>query len=226
MANPELLAQIPLFAQLTPQELGGLAVLLQQHRYASGEVVFHQGDAGAALYIIESGEVKIVLQSPEGKETVLVLLGPGDFFGELALLDGEPRSADAVATAASALLILRREDFARYVTEQPRMTVSLLAALSRRLRRTTLLVHDAAFLDVRTRLLKVLLHLGETRGQPGPRGVVIASRLTQGDIANMVGTTRESVNKWLRYYAGQGLLEHTRGRLVLRNVERLRADLY
>jgi CRP/FNR family cyclic AMP-dependent transcriptional regulator len=223
--SKDLLAHIPLFAQLPSTELEKLAVLLHSRRYKAGEVVFHEGDAGTALYIIEGGEVKIVLGSAEGKEVVLELLGPGDFFGELALLDGEPRSADAVAKAASQLLILQREDFTRSVHEAPHVAASLLAALSRRLRRTDQLVHGAAFSDVRTRLIKALLELGETRGQPGPQGIIIGSRLTQGDLANMVGTTRESVNKWLRYYAQKGLLRHERGHVTLLDTQRLRADL-
>lgn len=226
MATLELLAQVPLFAALTPGELRSLEALLRPHRYQVGEIIFHEGDDGTALYIIEEGEVKIVLGSPEGKEVVLGLLGRGDFFGELALLDGEPRSADAVATASSLLQILRREDFSRFLADKPRVAANLLAALSRRLRRTDQLVHDAAFLDVRTRLVKVLLNLAETRGQAGPRGIVITSRLTQADLANMVGATRESINKWLRYYEAQGLVHHQRGRLTVVNLQRLREDLY
>lgn len=222
----ELLAHVPLFAQLAPEELDRLAGLLRSRRYKADEVVFHEGDAGTAFYTIEEGEVKIVLGSPEGKEVVLVLLSRGEFFGDLALLDGDPRSADAVATTACRLLVLQREDFTRFVRETPAVAARLLAVLSRRLRRTDQLVHDAAFSDVRTRLIKALLELGETRGQPGPRGVLISSRLTQGDLANMVGTTRESVNKWLRYYAQKGLLRHERGRVTLVDPQRLRADLY
>jgi CRP/FNR family transcriptional regulator, cyclic AMP receptor protein len=228
-AIQSLLAQVPLFSGLAPGELHGLTTLIRRHRYEEGEVIFHEGDAGTALYIIEKGEVKIVLGSAEGKEVVLSLLGPGDFFGELALLDGEPRSADAVAMETSDLLILQRHDFLRFVAEQPQVAVNLLAVLSRRLRRVDQLVLDAAFLDVRARLVRTLLELAQTRGQPGPPGpqsVVIASRLTQSDLANMIGATRESVNKWLRYYAQKGLVRHLRGRLTLLDVIRLREELY
>ncbi len=225
MPSQTLLAHIPLFARLSAGELNSLAGLLRSRRYRAGETVFHEGDAGTALYLIEEGEVKIVLTSAEGKEVVLSLLGRGDFFGELALLDGEPRSADAVATVASTLLSLRREAFLHFIAEQPGVAGSLLAALSRRLRRTDQLVHDAALLDVRSRLINLLLELGQTRGQPGPQGIVIGSRLTQGDLATMVGTTRESVNKWLRYYAGKGLVRHARGRLVLLDPDRLRNEV-
>ncbi len=225
MATKDLLAQVPLFAELAADDLAAVAAALRPHRYRSGEVVFHEGDAGTALYIIEEGEVKIVLGSPEGKEAVLSLLGRGDFFGELALLDGQPRSADAVTTVASHLLILDRDHFLRLLAEHPRFAASLLAAMSRRLRRTDQLVHDAAFSDVRTRLIRVLLELAQSRGKPGTEGVVITSRLTQSDLADMVGATRESVNKWLRYYTQRGFLRHDRGQMTLVNPQALRADL-
>jgi len=226
MATRGLLAQVPLFSGLNPGELDGVAALIRRHRYTAGEIIFHEGDAGTALYIIEKGEVKIVLGSAEGKEVVLSLLGPGDFFGELALLDGEPRSADAVAMEAAELLILQRQDFLRFVAEQPQVAINLMAVLSRRLRRIDQLVLDAAFLDVGTRLVRTLLELAQTRGQAGPKGtVVIASRLTQSDLANMIGATRESINKWLRRYAEMGLVRHDRGRLTLLDIERLRKEL-
>ncbi|HYM70817.1 MAG TPA: Crp/Fnr family transcriptional regulator [bacterium] len=221
----DLLAQVPLLAQLPPKALDDVAALVRRHRYAPGDVIFHQGDPGTALYIVEDGEVKIVLGSSDGKEVILRLLGRGDFLGELALLDGEPRSAEAVATLPTTLLILPRDAFAAFVTEHPQAALVLLTTLSRRLRGADNRMHDAVFLDVRTRLVKLLVDLAETRGRPDPRGVMIASRLTQADLAGMVGATRESVNKWLRYYAEKGLILHERQRLTVLDLKRLRAEL-
>jgi CRP/FNR family transcriptional regulator, cyclic AMP receptor protein len=225
MTPRDLLVRCPLFAELSAGEAEKLAVLLRRRRYRAGEPVFREGDPGMALYIIETGEVKILLGGSEGKEVVLALLGPGEFFGELALLDGEPRSADAVATAAGELLVLPREDFLRFLREVPAVAVNMLASLSRRFRRTDRLVHDAAFSDVRTRVTRLLVELAETRGKAAHGGVVIGPRLTQGDLASMVGATRESINKCLRSYAAQGLLRHERGRLLLLNVDRLRSQI-
>ena len=225
MSLRELLARGPLFARLAPADLDRLAALFRRRRYRAGEPVFREGDPGTALYVVETGEVKVLLGGSEGKEVVLSLLGSGEFFGELALLDGEPRSADAVATAATEVLVLPREDFLRFLGEVPAVAINMLAALSRRFRRTDRLVHDAAFSDVRTRLTRLLLELADTRGKPQAGGVVIGSRLTQGDLASMVGATRESINKCLRSYAAQGLVRHERGRLILPDVERLRRQL-
>ena len=225
MSTLDLLAQVPLFSALTPKQLHRLGALVQRRRYAAGEVIFHEGDAGTALYIIENGEVKIVLGSAEGKEVVLRLFGRSDFFGELALLDGEPRSANAVAREACNLLLLRRADFLQFLVDEPQVAVNLLAVLSSRLRWTDQIVHDTEFLPVRARLVRVLLILAQTRGQAGPRGVVITSHLTQTDLANMVGATRESINKWLRFYERQGLVHHHRGRLILMDLRRLRDEV-
>ena len=225
MTPMELLVRCPLFAELPAGEAEKLAAFLRLRRYRAGEPVFREGDPGTAFYVIQTGEVKILLGGSEGKEVVLALLGPGEFFGEMSLLDGEPRSADAVATTAAELHVLPREDFLRFLRDVPTVAVSMLASLSRRFRRTDRLVHDAAFSDVRTRVARLLVELAETRGRPGEDGIVVGPRLTQGDLAGMVGATRESINKCLRYFTAQGLVRHERGRIVVSSIERLRAQI-
>jgi CRP/FNR family cyclic AMP-dependent transcriptional regulator len=220
-----LLATVPLFAHLAPDELEALARHLQVRHLVAGTPVFRRGDAGEALYIVRNGEVRISVASAEGKELVLAMLGPGDFFGELALFDGDPRSADAIAAEDTTLLVLWRDQFRRLLEASPALAASALAALSRRLRRSDLLIEDLAFLDVRARLARVLLDLAARKGVPGPEGVVIAARLTQRDLAALVGATRESVNKWLRACERDGLVRRARGRLVLPDVGGLHALL-
>lgn len=225
MISSQALAQVPLFAGFSPDEQGALTASLRRRHYAKGEVIFHQGDPGSALFIIETGEVKISLPSPEGREIILALLRPGDFFGELALLDGKARSADAVAREPAQLLLLQREDFMRFLQSRPQAVVSLLAALSLRLRQTDQLIQDVAFLDVPTRLARALLYLGDTQGRPEDGKVIIASRLTQTDLADIIGATRESTNKWLRFYQRQGLISYHRGRVTLLKPQDLRRRL-
>ncbi|MFY2560261.1 Crp/Fnr family transcriptional regulator, partial [Corallococcus terminator] len=190
-------------------------------RFARGEVVFHQGDVGTSLYVIRRGEVAIRLSSPDGKEVILALLARGDFFGELALLDGEPRSTDAVAREESELLALQREDFRRFLEDRPGTSLGLLATLSRMVRHVTQLVHDTHFLDARERLVRVLLDLARDQGERGPGGVVIPRKLTQTELANLCGLTRESTNKWLRFYVREGLLSYEGGRITLVHPDRL-----
>ncbi len=221
MAYAQLLAQIPIFAHLQPEELDHLSALLRPRRYSKGEIIFHQGDVGTAMFIIRKGQVAIRLSSDDGKEAILALLDRGDFFGELALLDGEPRSTDAMAREESDLLILQREDFQRFLDARPQVAMGLLAALSRLVRRITQLVHDATFLDARTRLVRVLLELAQHQGKPSGEGVVINQRLTQSELANLCGLTRESANKWLRFYVREGLLSYEGGQITLVQPERL-----
>ena len=222
VARPPVLGQIPLFAELTAEELDRLGACLRRRRYRKGEVIFLQGDPGTSLYIIDAGRVRIGLGSPDGKEVALALLGPADFFGDLALLDGEPRSADAIAHEPSELLVLRREDFLQFLGAHPRATTALLGVLSRRLRRNAQLLQDAAFLDVPGRLARIILELAQAEGRPDGTGLVITSRLTQTELAGMVGATRESVNKWLRSYERRGLISCQRGQITVLRPDELR----
>jgi CRP-like cAMP-binding protein len=226
MVNQHPLGKVPLFAGLSEEDLTTLAGVLRRRRYTRGDSIFHQGDPGNSLFIIESGEVRVGLSSLEGREITLALLKAGDFFGELTLLDGEPRSADAVAKETTQALVLQRDDFVRFLQARPRAAVNLLAVMSRRLRHADQMVQDVAFLDVPTRLARTLVELADSNGQPGEDGVMIGSRLTQGELADMIGATRESTNKWLRSFERQGLVRHQNGRLTVRNVPELRRRLY
>jgi CRP-like cAMP-binding protein len=208
MIDSSVLNQVPLFAQVGPEELAELAGRLRLRRYRRGETVFMQGDPGTNLCIVRTGHVKLSLSSPEGREMIIDLLGPDDVFGELALLDGEPRSADAVATEPSQLLLLDRDEFIRFLLERPQVAVDLLSILSRRLRRDAQLLQDATFLDVPGRLARTILQLAKTPSMGGPP---VTPRLNQTDLAGMVGTTRETANKWLRFFEDQSLIRLENG---------------
>ena len=215
--NGAILRGVSLFADLPSADLEELATGLRRRRYARGQVIFTQGDPGSSLCVIEEGRVRIAVGSDEGKELVLRVLGPGDFFGELALLDDEPRSADAIAQEACQLLLLQRADFLEFVEARPKVATLLLAALSRRLRIASQQAQDVVFLDVPARLARTLLE--QAAGQSGERPVC---RLTQSELAGLVGATRESVNKWLGYYERQGLIERQRGSVTILKPEGLR----
>jgi CRP-like cAMP-binding protein len=226
-ADPELLAKVGLFADLSSAELIGLASLMRPRAYARDEVIYLRGDPGTAFYVIASGRVKITLTSPDGKELILRRFGPGDFHGELALLDDQPRSADAVATEPSVALVLQRDAFRQFLAEHPTVAAKLLATVSHYLRRNAELIQDATFLDVPARLARILLELAGARDAELPAaGTVIPDRLKQSELASLVGATRESINKCLGSFERQGFIRYDKGQITLLKPGNLRQRIY
>ena len=222
MIGPTTLASVPLFAELPTEHLERLVQGVRRRRYARGETIFATGDPGTSLCLIASGRVKLSFTSSEGREVILDLLAEGDVFGELALLDGEPRSADAVAVEPTELLLLGRDEFLRTLDDCPKIAITLLSVLSRRLKRDAELLQDAAFLDVPARLARAILRLAK----PGADGVARTPRLRQSDLAGVAGTTRETLNKWLGFYENQGLIRREQGRIAVLRPEALRRRIY
>lgn len=216
------LRQVPLFAPLGDDHLATVEAMAQRRRFRRGEIIFHRGDPGQTLYVILSGRVRIYAPSEDGSEVVLGILWPGEFFGELSLLDGQPRSASAQAIDDCEMLVIGREDFHRFLRSHPGASIIVLEVLSRRLRRTDLLLEDAAFLDVPGRLAKRLLELMETHGEPTPDGTLIRMRLTHAELAAMVGATRESVTKAMKRFARSGVLLSHGHQIIVRAPEALR----
>ena len=222
----QLLRHAALFAEVPPARLDALAQLVRRRAYQRGETIFHKGDPGNAVYLVTRGQVKIVLPAETGEEAVLGLLEPGDLFGELALFDGLPRSATMVALENVETLLLHRDDFLRFVAQHPEVGLGLLAVLSRRLRATDELLEDAVFLDVPGRLAKRLLELAERHGQQTDQGIQIGVKLTQQDLAGMIGATRESVNKHLSWLRDRGVIQLDRQRITVLRPEELRKRIY
>src|SRR6476646_1966841 len=203
----ESLARIPFFAGLDQAALERVAAGTRTRRFRRGEIIFHAGDPGNALYIIVSGDVKISLPSEEGDEAILATIGPGDVFGELALLDGAPRSATATALIATEAVILPRDQFRELVATEPAVRDILLASLAGELRRLTTHVEELHFLDMTGRLAARLVRLAGESGSPDPDGTIhLRASLTQAELASMVGCTRQSVNKLLGQFSDSGLV--------------------
>src|SRR6185503_16021417 len=157
-------------------ERAALLARLRRRRHRKGATVFLHGELGRDLYVIESGSVKICMTTADGKEITLAILGPGEFFGELALMDGEPRSSDAVTMEDCQFLLLERNEFMHFIDEHPSVAHRVIEVLSRRLRDNNELVQDAAFFDVAARLARVILRLAESVGQPEADGITIGRR--------------------------------------------------
>jgi CRP/FNR family cyclic AMP-dependent transcriptional regulator len=217
------LRRCALFAHVDDAALAALAELTRLRRYRRNEVIFHQDDVGDSLHIVAVGAVKIVLPSQDGEEAIIASLKPGDFFGELALLDGSPRSTTATALEPTETFALTRDQFQRLLAEDPRLVTALLRALAGELRRLTGHVEELHFLDLAGRLSMRLVRLA--RGSdPDARGrIELNWPYTQSDLAAMIGGTRQSVNKLLSGLVEEGLLQIDRETLIITDLAALEA---
>ena len=195
-----------LFAELDDVELGAIAAVAKSRHYAKDDVVFHADESGDVFCLIQSGQVKVTMISPEGKEIILSLLGPGDFFGEMSLLDNEPRSATVIATESLEIATIWRSDFLQILCENFSITKKVLAELSRRLRNASNRIESLATMDVYGRLARFFLDLAKTNGKVLESGYVAVTRPTHQAIANMIGTSRETVSRLIHELMKQNLL--------------------
>jgi CRP-like cAMP-binding protein len=220
-----LLGSIPLFAGLSAEQLEKIAALAQVRSYAGREVVVNQGDPARALFAIVRGRLKVASCGPDGRDTVLGIMAEGEVFGEVALLDGGKRSATCTAIEPCELLVIDRAQFMELLESSPAIAVKLLDVLAQRLRRLSQRSEDAAFLDVPSRLARSLLDLatrfGETVCVPS-REIRISLKLSQQELGDLVGATRESVNKHLSDWTRQGIVKLQGGRMVISDIESVR----
>ena len=216
-----LLANLPLFGKLAPEELDRLVAYMRLVRYPARTVLFRKGDPGSNMMVVVRGRVKVCSHSEDGKELVLNLINPGEVVGEIALLDGADRTADAVTLTDTELLVLERRDFVPFLQRHPDACMRLFAVLCERLRRTSELLEEALFLEGSSRLAKRLAHLAEVFGKPVPGGVRIDIPLSQQQLGSMVGMSRESMNKQLKQWRQEGLIRVEDGRYILTDLDAL-----
>ena len=226
MTHPELLLrQVPLFRSLRPEDTQHIAALLKKQILRKGETLFRKGEDGDSLYMIVAGKIKILRQSPNGDEMILAMLTHGDFCGEMALLDGLPRSADAVAVDETHLYGLHRKDFLAYVMHNETAVRAILSALSRRLRKADDFLEDIFFLKIGTRLVKKLIEMAGSNGSRTEQGGPIRISVTQKDLAGMIGATRESVNKELRALRESNLIDAEGSHILVPDLEALKQKI-
>ena len=218
--------QVSFFADLSEEEIQALSSATKRRTFRSGEVIFHRDDPGQVLYMIKEGKVKICIISPDGQEVALTVFGKGEVFGEFAILDGLPRSADAVALERVECYTLQRSDFQNAILKNPKIAILVLEAMSKRLRNTNNMVEDLIFLDVYGRVAKKLLELADTHGVKTEEGIIIDVRLTQQELASMVGASRESVNKVLGYFTDKKFISTDKHRITIHHVNDLKRRIY
>ena len=216
----EELRSVPLFAQVPEGDLRALAQLVRERTHPRGSLILTQGDPGEALFLIRSGQVKVSVVAEDGREVILSVLGPGSFFGEMALVDDEPRSAHVIAMEDTSLLQLRREDFRTRLRSSPELSIALLRELSRRLRRADDTITSLMLLDVNGRVAHLLLELAREEG--GDTGARITRRLTHASIGQMVGASRETVSRTMRTLVVRNIIAVERREIRLLDLPALR----
>lgn len=220
-ANDAYIRDVPLLARLPDEDVSLLASRGRVRRYNAGTTIFHEGDPGDALYVVVDGRVRITRLSGSGSEATLAIVSKGDCFGEFALLDSRPRSATATAQMPTRTFVVSREDFREWVRQRPEASLALLETLSLRLRRTDEAITDLMFLDLPHRLAKHLLGLAAQLGDTPP-GRRTRIQVTQGELASMLGVSRESVNKQLNQFSRDGWITISRGAVTIDDAEALR----
>jgi CRP/FNR family transcriptional regulator/CRP/FNR family cyclic AMP-dependent transcriptional regulator len=215
-------ADVPLFSNLTAQERMAIHSIMLQKTFSAGDVIVHEDDAeNQTFFIIVSGSVHVTVLSSEGKQAILATLRSGAFFGEMAILDGEPRSASVVAAESCSLLMLYRKSFLQILQKCPKITVAMLLEMSHRLRRSNRQINSLSMMSVYGRVADVLLQLSKSNGRKVGSMVVVEQRPSHQTIADMAGTSRETVSRVLSQLQKKGYLTITRKRLVILNEEKL-----
>jgi len=212
----------PLFAALDDEAQQALLGQMNSSRLERGDILFREGDQGDTLYVIGEGKVKLGRTSADGRENLIAILGPGEMFGELSLFDPGPRTMTATAVAETQLMGLGNESLTMLLTGRPEVAKALLAALAARLRRTNEHLADLVFTDVPGRVAKALLDLANRFGRPVEDGIMVAHDLTQEELAQLVGASRETVNKALADFATRGWLKLEARAVLLLDVDRLK----
>jgi CRP/FNR family cyclic AMP-dependent transcriptional regulator len=212
-----LLAACTLFRDLSPDERKSLVARARVRTFSVGDNVFLMGSTGDSMMAVLKGNVRISYPSPEGKEILLATMQPGDYFGEIALLDGKARSADATAMTACSLAVLERRDVLDFFERHPHAWLGLVQVLCGRLRATTEQTAEVALLDLPGRLAKTLLRLAGLDQEGPPPGPAVPIGLSQRELGNIVGATRESVNKCLREWQRNGLIKTENNLIAVKN---------
>lgn len=203
----EILKKIPVFSNIEQENLERLQERLVRRRYKKGQVLFHMGDEGGSLYILQKGRVKVTIPTAIGDEVILAILSAGEIIGEMSLIDCNPRSATVQAMEETEVICLFREDFLNLLRERFEIVLNLLEILVKRLRKTDESLAESHYMDITSRLAKKIMELGRAFGIKEGNEIRIGVKVTQKDIASMIGATRESINKQLKMLRNSGLVE-------------------
>lgn len=220
----ELLKNLPLFGDLDDEELVEIWNHVQTRSYKKGNIILFEEDPGDSLFIIKEGKVKITRLSEEGREVILSILGEGEFFGEMSILDGESRSANVIALADSEVFVLKREEFINILTSNPQIAITLLEELAARIRKSDQQIEYLSLADAENRVAMTLLRLAEESGTFKMGQVTIEELPMQQDMANMSGTSRETISRMLSEFTEKEYIDRKGKKLIILDYDKFRSD--
>jgi len=219
----ELLSSLSIFRCLDADDLDAVASQLTRRTFAKGDVIYHYDDLPGSLYILVKGRVKIrLISQTDNRQVTFAWISPGTFFGTISLLDEGHRNSDCVAVEPCQILEMSHDAFRAYLRSHPAAMEALIETMALRWRQTIRHFYDLAFLDVPGRLARLLLQLAGDRGNGKLQLPVTINNLSQREMASLVGTTRESINKWIKYFANQGCIEFSKGSVTILRADDLR----
>ena len=227
MSTPlNALKTVPLFSPLSDEEVALLSEVTTVKSFAKSQTIIHKSDEGDMFFSILTGKVKVILTDEEGKEYIVCILRPMEFFGEMSLLDGEPRSASVVTMDETEVLVLRREDFVALLQKNPMLCIKLIGVLGQRLRKANQHIESLVFLDVCGRLARMLLDMAESQGKETDEGMLIKVEHSRTDLANLIGTTRETLTRALKTLENMGYIVIEKNRFLVTDKSGLRRRMY
>lgn len=225
MTNKWFLRRIQIFSKLSDKELEKFLGILSEKTYKDGEIIFHKDDPGSSLFILKSGLVKISINDKKGNEYILKIMYPFDFFGEMALLDGQSRSATVTSLEKSTALIIKREHFISLIEKHPQIALSIMAVLSRRLRKTDEKIGNLRFADAYGKVAEIILDIADESGIRNKSGIVLNLKLSRQGLADFAGVSRETVTRILNEFKKSGCIKMEKGKITILNEAMLRREL-
>ncbi|MFQ5450958.1 MAG: Crp/Fnr family transcriptional regulator [Nitrospinaceae bacterium] len=224
-AKIEILKNIPLFSSLDEKHIEELASIAVEKHFRKNQIIFNQDDTSNALFIIKAGMVKISIADSNNNEFILKMIAGNDFFGEMSLLDGKPRSATATAVEECKTLIIHREDFIRLIQKNPAVALALMTILAVRLRYTTENISNLTFYDAYGKVAKCLLYLKEKIGRQEDEKIVLNLKISRQELANLAGITRETFTRILREFQSRGCIQVTGKDIVILDESILKREI-
>lgn len=226
MEAKKFLKNVPLFSDFSEEELDKLLAISKERSYPKDAVIFQKDEIGNFFFLICSGRVKVILETEEGKEGILSILYPTEFFGEMSLLDGEPRSASIVALENTSVLLINRDDFLRLLYRHPEIALKILKTLSLRLRKANRQIETLMFLDAPGRIARTLIDIAEEKGIKREDGIFIDLEFTRQELGNLIGVSRETTIRVLKSFEEEGIISIERNHIIIKNMQELKKRIY